>query len=180
MTSKRDELHQVMKSLKFGVEIETVRLPQTQIAATVAAALSGRVDAYNPRNVIDQQGRTWRVVADGSLSGAHNGELVTPILTYDDLERLQTVVRALRAAGAKVDRTCGLHIHVGAETFDAGALVRLIKMVHLSGAPDKRTYPDLRVIRTGQVAIESLVGNAQSQQARLRIIHPSERREELD
>jgi hypothetical protein len=39
MTRKRDEQHRVMKSLNFGVEIETVHLPQTQIAARVAALL---------------------------------------------------------------------------------------------------------------------------------------------
>jgi hypothetical protein len=130
MNSKRDELHRVMKGLKFGVEIETVRLSLTGIAATVAAALGGQIDRHNQYNVIDQQGRTWKAVPDGSLSGPHSGELVSPILTYEDMERLQTVVRALRAAGAKTDRSCGLHIHVGAETFDAGALVRLLKMVH--------------------------------------------------
>jgi hypothetical protein len=126
--SKRDEQVRVMKALKFGVEIETVGLAQGAIARTVAAALGGQMAGETL--VRDPQGRTWKVVPDGSLSGSHNGELVTPILTYEDIEALQSVVRALRAAGARTDRSCGLHIHVGAETFDAAALVRLMKMVH--------------------------------------------------
>ena len=42
--------------------------------------------------------------------------MVTPILTYDDIETLQELVRRLRKAGAKSDPTrgCGVHIHIGA------------------------------------------------------------------
>jgi hypothetical protein len=90
--------------------------------------LGGQVLPEN--NVRDPQGRLWRVVHDGSLTSGHNGELVTPILTYGDIEPLQKVLRALHAAGARSDRSTGLHVHIGAEAFDAPALVRLIKMVH--------------------------------------------------
>ena len=43
-------------------------------------------------------------------------ELVTPILTYSDIETLQELIRQLRHAGAKSDasRGCGVHIHIGA------------------------------------------------------------------
>lgn len=42
--------------------------------------------------------------------------MVTPILTYDDIEDLQEIIRILRKAGAKSDasRMCGVHIHIGA------------------------------------------------------------------
>jgi hypothetical protein len=55
----------------------------------------------------------WRVVADGSVS---NGcEVVSPILSGNEgLQALQTVVRALKAAGATVNNTCGFHVHVDA------------------------------------------------------------------
>ena len=44
-------------------------------------------------------------------------EMVTPILTYSDMETLQELVRQLRHAGAKSDATrgCGVHIHIGAK-----------------------------------------------------------------
>ena len=44
-------------------------------------------------------------------------ELVTPILTYGDIETLQELCRQLRHAGAKSDasRGCGVHIHIGAQ-----------------------------------------------------------------
>jgi len=40
---------------------------------------------------------------------------------------LQEVVRAVRKCGAQVDAGCGLHIHVGAESFDGKALANLAK-----------------------------------------------------
>ena len=44
-------------------------------------------------------------------------ELVTPILTYADMETLQELIRQLRHKGAKSDasRGCGVHIHIGAK-----------------------------------------------------------------
>lgn len=43
--------------------------------------------------------------------------MVTPILTYADMNTLQELVRRLRKAGAKSDATrgCGVHIHIGAK-----------------------------------------------------------------
>ena len=42
--------------------------------------------------------------------------MVTPILTYADMDTLQELIRKLRKAGAKSDPTrgCGVHIHIGA------------------------------------------------------------------
>lgn len=44
-------------------------------------------------------------------------ELVSPILTYADMETLQELIRKLRHAGAKSDagRGCGVHVHIGAK-----------------------------------------------------------------
>lgn len=41
--------------------------------------------------------------------------MVTPILTYEDIETLQAIIRLLRKAGAKSSpsRGCGVHIHIG-------------------------------------------------------------------
>ena len=76
-------------------------------------------------------GRTWKVVPDGSLSGGENsGEIVSPVLGSDDIEELQNIIRAVRTAGAKADLSTGIHIHVGAERFDAKSVVNLVKLVH--------------------------------------------------
>ena len=41
-------------------------------------------------------------------------EMVTPKLTYAELPKLQECVRQVRHAGAKVNNTCGIHVHVDA------------------------------------------------------------------
>ena len=119
-----------MKTLRFGIEIETVGLDRARLAHAIHAVVGGTVDCYGSPRVRDAQGRVWNVVPDGSLSGAHNGEVVSPILTYADLETLQEVVRSIRRAGARVDSSCGIHIHVDGARFDAKAVTNLVKMVH--------------------------------------------------
>src|SRR5689334_10096586 len=102
-------LTNTMKTLKFGIEIEVVGLTKAAIAAAVAEGTGGQVrgSQYEP-HVIDTQERTWKVVHDGSLSsGDRSGEIVSPILTYEDLDVLQSVVRAVRAAGGRSDASCG-------------------------------------------------------------------------
>ena len=118
------------KMLKFGIEIETVGASKHALASAIARAAGGTVAGYDELAVTTPDGRTWRVVRDGSLTSGQNGEVVSPILTYDDLPLLQSVVRALRGAGARVDTSCGIHVHVDASRFDAPALVRLVKLVH--------------------------------------------------
>ena len=64
-------------------------------------------------------GREFKFQKDVSIAGddLHKCEMVTPILTYEDMETLQELVRILRKAGAKSDATrgCGVHIHIGAK-----------------------------------------------------------------
>ena len=120
-----------MKTLKFGIEIETVGLDKLQIAYAIQKALGGRVGGSSSRATVTlADGREWKVVSDGSLSGSVNGEIVSPILCYADLEGLQNVVREVRTAGGRADDSCGIHIHVGAERFDGRALANLIRMMN--------------------------------------------------
>ena len=57
--------------------------------------------------------------------------MVTPILTYADMDLLQGLVRHLRKAGAKSDATrgCGVHIHIGAKGHDAKSLRNLANIM---------------------------------------------------
>jgi len=119
-----------MKTLRFGIEIETVGASRPTIAAAIATVLGGN---YNGgETATDSLGRTWKVVPDGSLAGGYDrsGEIVSPILTYADLDTLQAIVRAVRAAGARVDSSCGIHVHIDSSTFTAKSVVNLVKTVH--------------------------------------------------
>ncbi len=51
-------------------------------------------------------------------------------LTYDEIPKLQEVVRALRAAGGKVNSSCGLHCHVDASNHNRNSLKNLIGIMY--------------------------------------------------
>ncbi len=118
--------------LTFGIEIETIGIARVAAAQAVRAVVGGVVTGDHKVRVTMEDGRSWMVVPDASLScdGYLQSEVVSPILQYQDLEMVQSVVRSLRAAGARVDKTCGIHIHVGAAPFDGKAIARLAKMVY--------------------------------------------------
>jgi hypothetical protein len=121
-----------MKGLRFGIEIETVGLDRERIARAIQGALGGTVsNEYRGWQVTDGKGRTWRIVPDGSLSDSlRSGEIVSPILAYEDLEDLQAMVRAVRTAGARCDASTGIHIHVDGSRFDAKGVTNMVKTIH--------------------------------------------------
>ena len=115
-----------MKKQTIGVEVEMNNIERSQ-AAKVAAEFFGtgrfedtaRRNGYCTWSAWDAQGREWKFQRDVSIDGpdSQKCELVTPILTYADMETLQELIRRLRRAGAKSDSTrgCGVHIHIGAK-----------------------------------------------------------------
>ena len=121
-----------MKTLRFGIEIETVGLSRTKLAEAIHSVVGGTVsNDYRDVRITTARGRTWKVVPDGSLSGGENsGEIVSPVLGYDDIDELQNVVRAVRTAGAKADPSTGIHIHIDGSRFDAKSVTNLVKLVH--------------------------------------------------
>ena len=128
-----------LRELNFGVEIETVRRTRKRVAEAIQSVVGGNVThagrpgVFDPWEVADEQGRTWKVVSDASLSHVPShlrAEVVTPVLAYDDIPTLQEVIRAVRKCGAKVDRHCGIHVHVDASRFDGRTLGNLAKIVY--------------------------------------------------
>ena len=129
-----------LRSLGFGVELETVRRTRGTVAEAIRTVVGGRVrhvgtpQSYDPWEVVDDRGRVWKVVADASLTSVHpnyRAEVVSPVLAYEDIPELQEVVRAIRTlAGARSDRRCGVHVHVHAAAFDGRKLANLAKLVY--------------------------------------------------
>ena len=114
-----------MKKQTIGVEVEMNNITREN-AARVAATFFGtgrceytaRRNGYETWSAWDSQGREWKFQKDVSIAGpdSEKCELVTPILTWNDVETLQELCRQLRHKGAKSDATrgCGVHIHIGA------------------------------------------------------------------
>jgi hypothetical protein len=138
--TKRAAVQAKIKALKFGTEIEFTGISREAAARAVLSVVGGEITPHNWMQVTAPDGRVWKIVSDGSVTGSgfnNGGEFVSPILTWDDMDLLQNVIRALRAAGARVDDTCGQHVHVGAEDIkaDVGKLRDLVAFAYRWEAP---------------------------------------------
>jgi len=114
-----------MKQQTIGVEVEMNNITRRDAAKLAAEFFgTGRFEdtayrnGYSAWSAWDADNREWKFTKDVSIAGdeAHKCEMVTPILTYADMDALQELIRRLRKAGAKSDYTrgCGVHIHIGA------------------------------------------------------------------
>ncbi len=101
-------------NLKFGVEIEAYGVEINNLMqALTAEGISVNAEAYNH---ITRD--NWKIVSDSSITGKYPFELVSPVLEgQDGLNQLQRVCRALKNKRAKVNKTCGLHIHFDTSNF---------------------------------------------------------------
>lgn len=126
MNEKTTKQIKEMMKQTIGVEVEMNNITRTK-AAQLAAEFFGTGrhehtagrNGYDTYSAWDGEGREWKFQKDVSIHGpdSEKCELVTPILTYTDMETLQELIRILRKAGAKSDATrgCGVHIHIGAK-----------------------------------------------------------------
>ena len=103
MNEKTRAQIEAMKNQTIGVEVEMNNITR-QKAATKVAEFFGTTAYYAAAQYgymtwacKDQQGRVWKFQRDVSISGPDEQkcELVTPILTYDDIETLQSIIRLL-------------------------------------------------------------------------------------
>ena len=140
MNEKTARQIEEMKKQTIGVEVEMNSITREK-AAKIAAEFfgTGRYQNTAGRNgyytwsAWDSDGREWKFQKDVSIHGpdSEKCELVTPILTYSDIETLQELIRKLRKAGAKSDATrgCGVHIHIGANGHTAQTLRNLANLM---------------------------------------------------
>lgn len=111
----------------FGVEIEClapITLGQGNIASLISNAGVSCIGAGYTHTLLG----SWKVVSDRSLTseaGFDPHEIVSPILTLERLEEIDKVCGALAGARCKVNRSCGLHVHVDARDLPLAALKRL-------------------------------------------------------
>lgn len=137
-----------MKNQTFGVEIEMTGITRAKAAKVVRDYLGGSIertyDGYDTYKVIAPDERVWKIMRDASIcvkmknkgklitgTSEHSVELVTPILTYSDMDRLQELVRRLRHEGAISDSKlqCGIHIHIGAQKHTPTTLKNIVNLI---------------------------------------------------
>ncbi len=136
-------MYSMMKKQNFGIEIELTGITREQAAKVIAdyfGTTPGHAGTYyDTYTAADRQGRIWKAMSDGSIrterkigaaraeaNRAYSCEVVSPVLQYEDIEDLQNVVRALRAAGAIANSSCGIHVHVDGANHTPESLIRLM------------------------------------------------------
>lgn len=107
--------------LTFGVEIEILNtIDRTEIArALQAEGINAAGENYNHRTQT-----WWKVITDSSCGL----EVVSPILSGEQgLNELKKVCEVLTRIGCKVDKHCGLHVHIGANRLGVDKVKSVVK-----------------------------------------------------
>lgn len=112
--------------LTFGIEIECL------LPAEVLAEI--RPGGYHRPRQVPGLPDGWGAQSDSSLHtrrpGYYGVEITSPVLQGEDgLRQITEVVRWLEAKGARVNPTCGFHVHVGFDKSDEAKLRRLVTLV---------------------------------------------------
>jgi len=108
-------------SRRFGVEIEFFGISRDAAHRAISASGISLSSGYGHNR------NSWNLKSDGSVTGS-GLELVSPPLSGEaGLEQVKTVLRVLRQAGARVDRTCGLHVHHEVRDLGAVGVVRFAR-----------------------------------------------------
>jgi len=136
-----------MRTQKFGIEIEMTGITRERAAKGIAGYFGTSSSyvggSYSAYTAADRQGRVWKAMSDASITcqkkndrggkviagREYSTEIVSPILSYEDIGDLQEVVRQLRHAGAFVNKSCGIHIHVDASRHTPQTLKNLVNLM---------------------------------------------------
>lgn len=120
MTSKRF-------TYTFGVEIECVHAERN---ALVEAGRINGVDIHSEGYNHRDNSSYFKIVSDASVGGDIDpNEVVSPVLCGNKrgLDTLKKAIKSLDAVGARVNSTCGLHVHIGVEKFTGEQYVNIFK-----------------------------------------------------
>lgn len=133
-----------LRKHRFGVEIEFTGISRFQAAKVIAkhfGVLVHKIEFISGTSyyVTDPDGAKWRIIRDSSIHAERKDggeadnkfkcELVTPILSYSQIEMLQTILRSLRRRGMIVNESCGIHIHVDVKGLNAFSLHKLVNII---------------------------------------------------
>lgn len=117
----------------FGIEAEFIGNVATTIAALQAVGIRcvDNTGSYN-----HQVQPTWKIVTDGSVhstsrrgAGGRGLELVSPVLRgAAGLAEIKKALDAVRESGGVVNRTCGLHVHVGMDGLSGSHIMKVLDL----------------------------------------------------
>ena len=131
----------------FGTEIEMTGITRQRAAEAVAELFGTRAvydgGYYQTWSVMDREGKKWKFMYDGSIytqrrergqmvhaGSEYSTEMVSPKLEYSEMGKLQEVVRCLRHHRARVNESCGQHVHVDASNHTARSLKNALTIMY--------------------------------------------------
>ncbi len=111
--------------LTFGVEIECYNFTrQALIENGTQKGLQVRSEGYNH----EDNNHYYKIVSDSSIQGVNANEVVSPILKGSKVKSsLKSICDALAECDARVNVSCGLHVHIGAEKMSDEHYCRLVR-----------------------------------------------------
>lgn len=137
-----------LQEFTFGVELEFTHARVARWAIVEALTREGIQivdESYNHavRN-------HWKITTDGSLGTNYsaNSEIVSPVLRGDDgFAQVTTLCRVLKSLGCKVNKKCGLHVHIGIANESVDFMRNLVRnyaaaqnQIDSFMAPSRRSY----------------------------------------
>lgn len=118
----------------YGVEVEFIsnEFYQSELVHKLNQALPTYISnapRIHEASYSNSNSRTWRIKTDSSVRGGRMGlELVTPILrTERDMDILKQILVLLERFHCDVNRSCGLHVHVGVSDWNLRKFKNLVK-----------------------------------------------------
>ena len=130
----------------YGTEIEMTGITRQHAAEVVAQMFGSSIhhrSSYDSWCLYDPQGKEWKFMSDSSIFAQRREggrmvpadpeyctEMVSPKLTYSEMGKLQEVVRCLRRNGARVNPSCGQHVHVDASNHTAKSLKNALTIMY--------------------------------------------------
>ena len=100
-------------SYTFGVEIECICCRQSEF---FAAAQRNGLQVFTQVYYNHSDMPVYKLTTDSSIVGPDSAECVTPPLNGNDggFKSLKNCCKSLSEIGASANRSCGLHVHIGA------------------------------------------------------------------
>lgn len=111
-TIVEETIEQIIARYTFGVEIECFNVRPTELINNARErGLNMHHEGYNHND----NDRYYKLVSDCSINGVNPIECVSPVLHGDNngFDSLKACCASLNAIDAKVNRSTGLHVHVG-------------------------------------------------------------------
>ena len=138
-----DTIEQILSRYTFGVEIECCNVRTSELINTATRhGLNMQQEGYNHRD----NETYYKLVSDSSISGNNPIECVSPILNGGNggFDSLKACCESLNEIGANVNKSTGLHIHIGGTITNEQYVNTFINYACLQRIVDKFMSPSRR------------------------------------